>query len=115
MAEQPNNLDIAVAAPPVVPVSFWREQFQVLLVAALFLLTFAVFVSGIGGPELTVWVKDFCSAFLYAFLAMLGVRRRDPAPTIGPASTESGDVNINQPTTPADPAKGKPNDEIPKD
>lgn len=94
----------AYSPPPTTP--FWREQFQVLLVAGLFLVTFATFVAGLGGPDLTIWLKDICQAFLYAFLAMLGVRRLTP--NVGPATTESGDINIQPPA--AEPPKEKKNE-----
>lgn len=92
------------------PQTFLREKFDVLFIGALFLITFSAFILN-PFPDITIWLKDICQAFLYALLALVGVRVRSAA-AIGSASTESGDIITTPP--PADPAKDTQN-ETPKD
>lgn len=82
------------------PNNFLRDKFDVLLVSFLFMTTFAVFVAN-PVPDLSIWLKDICQAFLYALLALVGVRVRFPS-AVGTATTETGDVVVSS-LPPVDP------------
>lgn len=81
---------------------FFREKFDVLLIAFLFLVSFAMLKAN-AIPELQVTLKEITQAFMYALLALVGARiRTGNAPAIGAATTESGDIIQ---TGPAEPGK----------
>lgn len=94
------------------PISFFRQKFDVILAAALFLIVFTVMVTN-RNPELASTLKDVTQAFIYALLTLIGVRGiQAAASAVGPATTESGDINIQPP--PTESAKEKLQNEIPQ-
>lgn len=87
--------------------TFFREQFQILLIAVLFVTAFLFYYFN-QDPAKSADLKDVTQGLLYALLAVFGLRPRpgSPADRMPSASTETGDISITQPP-PADPAKEK--------
>lgn len=106
---------------------FFKQKFDLLLVAGLFTFVFCIYVWDANpDPARADKLYNLWNGLLYAFLALLGVRgataaanniRADnvSADTIQTASTQSGDIVSPKKTTPADPAKDEKENEIPTD
>ena len=76
--------------------TFFRDNFFVLLMAALFIFTFLFWFYN-RNPDMNQPLKDINQGVFYGLLALIGVRPRATAPTIQAdniesASTINGDI-----------------------
>lgn len=74
--------------------TFFRDNFHVLLMAALFVFTYLFWYYS-PNPDLTPHLKDINQGVFYGLLALIGIRPRATTPpvNIDTLTTEGGDIN----------------------
>lgn len=72
---------------------FIREKFDVILIAALFLVSFICLITN-RDPDLTAILTNVNQAFIYALLALVGVRSGIRA-GLGPITGDNPIINQN--------------------
>lgn len=93
---------------------FGREKFDVILVAALFIVVFLFYYYN-AAPDRNGDLKEFAQGLLFAMLALLGVRPRSTGPTtiqaetIETASTQTGDI-VGSSNAPGETGRKKQNE-----
>lgn len=72
---------------------FFREKFDVILIAALFLTSFVCLITN-RNPDLVAILTNVNQAFIYALLALVGVRSGMRA-ALGPITGDNPTINQN--------------------